>query len=170
MSEEDNTTQAASANEGATPPVMRILGQFIRDLSFENALVQKGIDGQINPDVSVEVALDARKRPTDNQFEVVTKYKVGSKNKEGGETLFLLEVEYGGIFFIENIPEDQMHPFLMIECPRMLFPYARRLIADITREGGFPPVNLDNIDFVALYRAELARQAQAQAESGAQPN
>ena len=80
-----------------------------------------------------------------------------------------MELEYGGVFQIENIPEQQLHPFLMIECPRMLFPFLRRIVSDITRDGGFPPVNLDNIDFVALYRNELMRrQAAAQQEQTSQ--
>lgn len=159
--------EATAAETNAQPqlPSLRVLGQFIRDLSFENVLVQKGVEGQVNPDISIEVALDARKRAdADDQFEVVTKYKVVSKNKDGGETLFLLELDYGGLFVVGNVPEEQMHAFLMIECPRMLFPFARRLVADITREGGFPPVFMDNIDFVALYRAELARRAEGEAK------
>lgn len=159
MSEESKSPEGQQATAPAQP-VLRVLGQFIRDLSFENALVQKGIEGQISPEIAIEVALDARARQAEKQYEVITKYKVTSTNKESKQPLFLLELEFGGLFMIDNVPEEQMHPFLMIECPRMLFPFARRLVADITREGGFPPVNMDNIDFVALYRAELARRAQ----------
>ena len=72
-----------------------------------------------------------------------------------------MELEYGGIFHIENVPQDQMHPFLMIECPRMLFPFARRIVHDVIRDGGFPPLNLDNIDWMNLYRQNLAQQAEA---------
>jgi len=75
----------------------------------------------------------------------------------------LLELDYGGIFHIEGIPDDQLHPFLLIECPRMLFPFARRIVSDVTRDGGFPPLNLENIDFVQLYRQELLRRQQAAA-------
>ncbi len=82
--------------------------------------------------------------------------------------MFVLELEYGGIFHIENVPEEQMHPFLLIECPRMLFPFVRRLVGDITREGGFPPLNLDNIDFVQLYRQTIAQRQAAQAAAGEQ--
>ncbi|MFV0360949.1 protein-export chaperone SecB [Tropicimonas sp.] len=149
---------------GAQPqqPVMRILGQFIRDLSFENIVAQKGLTGELKPDVQVQVNLDARKRNVENQYEVITRFKVESKNKEAEATLFLLELEYGGIFYIENVPDEQIHPFLLIECPRMLFPYVRRIVSDVTRDGGFPPLNLDNVDFVALYRQELIRRAQAE--------
>ncbi len=132
---------------------MQILGQFIRDLSFENILAQKGIEGEVKPDIQVQVSLDAQASGTaENQYEVIAKFKVTSKNKANGETLFLLELEYGGVFHIEGVPEEQLHPFLLIECPRMLFPFVRRIVSDVTRDGGFPPLNLDNIDFVQLYR------------------
>jgi preprotein translocase subunit SecB len=72
--------------------------------------------------------------------------------------MFLLELEYGGIFHIENLPEDQLHPYLMIECPRMIFPFLRRVVSDVTRDGGFPPMNLEPIDFMALYRNEIQRR------------
>ena len=152
------------AEENAAPPQVRmqILGQFIRDLSFENVVMQKGLIAQeMQPDVQVTVSLDARKRPVENTFEVISKFKVVSKNKANGDTLFLLELDYGGIFFVEGVPEDQLHPFLLIECPRMVFPFIRRIISDVTRDGGFPPLNVDNVDFLALYRGEMARRQQA---------
>jgi len=108
----------------------------------------------------VQVSLDARKRPQDHQFDIVTKFKVTSKNKVNDDTLFLLEVDYGGIFHVEGVPEEQLHPFLMIECPRLMFPFVRRIISDVTRDGGFPPLNIDTVDFLALYRQEIARRAQ----------
>lgn len=156
----------AEADNGAAVQVpqvrMRILGQFIRDMSFENNLARKPIDGEVTPEMQVQVALDAKKRPMDHQYEVLSKYTVTSKNKGGGETLFLMELEYVGIFQIENVPDEQMHPFLLIECPRMMFPFVRRIVADVTRDGGFPPVNLDVIDFIQLYRQTLAQRQAAQ--------
>ena len=148
------------AEEAQQPvqPNMNILAQFIRDMSFENILAQKGINGEVNPDVQVQVNLDGRKRQIENQYEVVIKLKIVSKNKETDDNLFLLEMEYGGIFMITGVPEDQLHPFLLIECPRMLFPFLRRIVSDVTRDGGFPPLNLDTIDFLQLYRNELARR------------
>ncbi len=141
---------------------MQILAQFIKDMSFENAVAQKGVEGEVQPDIQVQVNLDAKKRGVDNQYEVISKFNITSKNKSGNEPLFLLELEYGGIFHIENVPEDQLHPFLLIECPRMLFPYVRRIVSDVTRDGGFPPLNLENIDFLALYRSELSRRAETE--------
>lgn len=159
-----------SANGGAAPdgqqqvvqPKMQILAQFIRDLSFENIVAQKGVQGEVTPDIQVQVALDAKKRTAEDQYEVVCKYNVTSRNKADQSTLFALEMEYGGIFSITNIPDQQLHPFLMIECPRMLFPFARRVISDITRDGGFPQLNLDSIDFVELYRQTLLQRQKAQ--------
>ncbi len=146
---------------------MNILGQFVRDLSFENVMAQKGATGQVNPDISVQVNLDAKKRPTDNQYEVMIKLNIESKAKDGGEQLFLLEIDYVGVFRIQGVPEEQLHPFLLIECPRMLFPFLRRIVSDVTRDGGYPPLNLENIDFVQIYRSELARRQAAQGEGAA---
>ncbi|GHG83026.1 protein-export chaperone SecB [Pseudodonghicola xiamenensis] len=145
---------------------MRILGQYVRDLSFENVMAQRGAAGEVQPDVSVQVNLDAKKRQADDQYEVVIKLKVESKAKGMSDVLFLLEIEYVGVFFVQGVPEDQLHPFLLIECPRQLFPFLRRIVSDVTRDGGYPPLNLDNIDFVAIYRNELARR---QAANGEQP-
>jgi len=142
--------------------VMQVLAQYIRDMSFENIVAQKGVGGEVQPDVEVQVNLDAKKRSVEHQYEVLTKFNIVSKNKESGDPLFILELEYGGIFHVENVPEEQLHPFLLIECPRMLFPYVRRIVGDITRDGGFPPLNLENIDFLGLYRNELAQRAQSE--------
>lgn len=166
----ENAETPAATDEQQQPQVkMQVLGQFIRDMSFENILAQKGAKGEVKPELKVEVALDAKKRTADNQYEVITKFKVNSTNHESGDPLFLLELDYAGIFHIENIPEEQLHPFLLIECPRMLFPFVRRIVSDVTRDGGFPPVNLDSVDFLALYRQELARRAEAE-KAGATTN
>ena len=144
--------------QSSVQPSMNILAQFIRDMSFENILAQKGTEGEVSPDVDVQVNLDARKRSTLGQYEIINKLNVNSKSKENADPLFLLEVEYGGIFQIGGVPDEQMHPFLLIECPRMLFPFLRRIVSDITRDGGFPPLNLENIDFLQLYKREAARR------------
>ena len=158
--------QGAGEAAAQVQPKLQILAQFIRDLSFENIVAQKGVQGEVTPDIQVQVALDAKKRSAANQYEVVTKYNISSKNKSDQTTLFAMEMEYGGIFLIEGVPDDQLHPFLLIECPRMLFPFARRIVSDVTRDGGFPQLNLDTIDFVQLYRQNLMqKQAEAQAKS-----
>lgn len=161
--------QPGGAQPGPQPQMkVQVLAQYIRDLSFENGLAQGSLTmptGQ--PDIQVQVSLDARKRDTEHQFEVTTKFRIESKVKESNQTLFIVEMEYGGLFHIEGVPQDQMHPFLLIECPRILFPFARRIISDITRDGGFPSLNLDMIDFMTLYRQELMRQQQLGNQAGA---
>jgi len=153
----------------AIQPNTKVLAQFIRDLSFENILAQKGLDTNTPPDIKVKVNLDAKKRKSENQYEVLIKLSVVSsaKTENSSESenskLFILEIEYGGIFEVTGVPEDQIHPYLMIECPRILFTYLRRIVGDVTRDGGFPPLNLEQINFLALYQNEIARR-QAEAE------
>ena len=136
---------------------MQILGQFIKDLSFENIAAQESEKGTGTPNIEVKINLDASKRTQDDQYNSSIKISVESKDTKTNKNIFLLELDYGGIFKIENIPDDQLHPFLMIECPRMLFPFVRRVVHDVTRDGGYPPLNLDSIDFLAMYRAEVDR-------------
>ena len=168
---DETTNMTNGAAEGAQPQqpqiTQRILGQFVRDLSFENIMAQKGVSGEVQPEIQVQVNLDAKKRQAENQFEVVTKLKISSKTKDAGEALFLLELEYSGIFLIEGVPEAQLHPDLLIEGPRQTFPFVRRIVSDVTRDGGFPPLNLETIDFLQLYRQEIARRAQAQQAAAA---
>ncbi len=165
------TPDPAPGAAAAAPKVtMRVIGQYVRDLSFENVLMQKGLTGELQPEIAVQVNLDARKRPAEHQYEVITKLTVTNKAKTSGAVLFLLELEYAGVFQIEGLSDEQMHPYLMIECPRITFPFMRRIVSDVTRDGGFPPLNLEMIDFMQIYRAEIARRLQAkQAEGGAAP-
>jgi len=166
MAEETGATEQQQA-----PQIkQRIVAQYIRDMSFENILAQKGTSGEAQPEMQVKVNLDARKRGGDNTFEVITKLSVNATAKDSKDPLFILEVEYAGVFQIEGVPEDQMHPYLLIECPRMTFPFIRRIVSDVTRDGGFPPLNLENIDFLTIYRNELARRAETQAAEGAAVN
>ncbi len=155
----DMPNGAAQPQQAQQPQVkMQVLAQYIRDLSFENILAQKGTGGEVKPDVQVQVGLDAKKRNVENQYEVLTKFTVTSKNKDTGDVLFAMELDYGGVFLIEGIPDQQLHPFLMIECPRMLFPFVRRIVSDLTRDGGFPALNLDTVDFMSIYRNEIERR------------
>ena len=156
----------AKKTDEITPPKMNILAQYVRDLSFENILAQKGVDGELNPEIQVNVNIDAKKRTTDKQFDVIIKLRVDSKSKNTNNILFVLELDYGGVFQIENIPDDQLHPYLLIDCPRMLFPFLRRIVSDVTRDGGFPPLNLENIDFLKLYRQEIDRRKNAKEKNG----
>ena len=154
--------QPAAPAAQPTLPKMQILGQFVRDMSFENIAAQKMLNAQGQPNIQVHVALDARKREADDQYDVIMKLKIESATKdEAPQSIFLLELEYGGIFRIENVAAEQLHPYLLIECPRMLFPFVRRIVSDVTRDGGYPPLNLDTIDFFELYRQQLAQRAAA---------
>lgn len=154
----------APASPGATTagtqaqPRLQVLTQFIRDMSFENIAAQRGTASEGKPEIKVQVNLDAQKR-SEEQYDVGIKVKIDSKI---GETaLFLLELDYAGRFSIQNVPAEQLHPVLMIECPRLIFPYVRRIVGDVTRDGGYPPINLETIDFLALYRQEVARRQAA---------
>ena len=158
----ENGAAAPDALAAAQQVSSRVLAQYIRDMSFENILAQKGVTGDAQPEIQIQVNLDARKRKPDDQYEVITKLNVTSKTKEKGEPLFVLEIEYAGVFEVKGVPEQQMHPYLLIECPRITFPFLRRIVSDVTRDGGFPPLNLETIDFLALYRAELARRTEAE--------
>ena len=171
MTDTPDTPNGAAPPAGATPAApkvtQRILAQYIRDLSFENVLARKGVTGEVAPEIAVQVALDGKKRGGENQYEVTTKLTATSKTKGTGDVLFALEIEYVGVFQIEGVPEAQLHPYLLIECPRITFPFLRRIVSDVTRDGGFPPLNLEMIDFVALYRNELSRRAQTQPAAAA---
>lgn len=160
---------AAPSGDAAQMPQIkqRVLAQFVRDLSFENVMAQKGVDGEVKPEIKVEVSLDARKRGVEKQYEVVTKTKVTSTNQGSKNTLFMMELEYSGVFEIDGLTDQQLHPYLHIECPRMLFPFIRRIISDVTRDGGFPPLNLEQIDFLQIYRQQLAQRAAQQATAQA---
>jgi preprotein translocase subunit SecB len=156
----EETPAANGAQPQQQPPRMQVRTQYIKDISFENVIAQKYKAPAGTPDVKVGVNLDGKKLE-DGTFEVVMHIEV--KATAANEPMFLLEMDYAGIFTIENVPNEQLHPYLMIECPRMLFPYVRRIVSDVTRDGGFPPVNVDNIDFLQLYRNEIARRQAAQA-------
>jgi preprotein translocase subunit SecB len=162
MADQDNGAAQPAAQPNPQPaaqPRLQILSQFIRDLSFENIAAQKATQADGKPEIKVQVNLDAQKRAED-QYDVALKMKIDSK--VGEVAIFLLELDYAGRFLIQNVPAEQLHPLLMIECPRLIFPFVRRIVADVTRDGGFPPINLDVIDFLALYRNELARRQAGQ--------
>ena len=150
-----NGNGAAAAEPTQQQPSLQILTQYVRDLSFENIAAQKGVASEGKPDVKVQVNIDAQQRPQD-RYEVALKLKVNSAIAD--TPVFILEIDYGGLFLIKNVPAEQLHPLLMIECPRLIFPYLRRIVSDVTRDGGYPPLNLDQVDFLALYRNEIARR------------
>lgn len=141
---------AAAAPAPAEDQVqIRILSQFIKDLSFENPSVGKDLlkPGE-TPNIQVEVNVNAQ-RVAANTYESAITMKAACQGSGG--VLYDLEIVYGAIFLVENMPEQALEPFLLVNCPALTFPFLRRLVADITREGGFPPLLLDPLDFAALY-------------------
>ena len=150
------TNGSGGNGKGSPKPSVQILRQAVRDLSFENFASQQQ---QGNPEVEVKVNIDAGKTGETGRYEVSFKLNVDAKNKQTGTQIFILELLYTGLFHLANFPEDQLRPFLLIECPRMLFPFVRRIASDVTRDGGFPPLNLQVIDFAEMYRGELERSA-----------
>ncbi|MEM7188500.1 MAG: protein-export chaperone SecB [Pseudomonadota bacterium] len=158
---------AGAAEQPMEAPAIRLAAHYIRDLSFENVAAQEGSDASGTPEISIQVNLDA-KAINETQFQIAM--SVNATAKAGESTRFIVELDYVGIFELKNIPQEHMHPMLFIECPRQLLPFTRRVVADVTRDGGYPPLMLDNVDFANLYRARLAEiQAQQAAEGGA-PN
>ena len=154
----------AETDAARPQPQVAIVSQYVRDLSFENVAAQQQAASQAKPDIKVTVNLDAKSRG-DDRYEVIL--KLNAESTAEGKTMFLAELDYAGIFVVKNVPKEQLHPFLLIECPRQLFPFARRIVADVTRDGGYPPLMLDMVDFVAIYRQELERRQAAQGPSEA---
>ena len=157
MSQEGQTPQNGN---GETQPQVGIVAQYIKDLSFENpgapAMMSQG------PQIDLGVDLQARRGDAEH-FEVMLKLQVTAK--AGDKTVFLLELAYAGLFRIVGVPEDMLQPLLLIQAPHMLFPFARRIVADVVRDGGMPPLMIEPIDFVALYQAKMS-QAAAQPPAG----
>jgi preprotein translocase subunit SecB len=148
---------------GAQAPRLAILSQYIKDLSFENPRAPGSLEsGRSRPEIQVRV--DARAQDLGGErYEVIFQLHCEAKSSDGA--VFMVELTYAGLFSLSNVPQDSLQPVLLIECPRLLFPFARRIVADVTRDGGFPPLMIDPIDFVTLYRRRQEQQAQA----GAQP-
>lgn len=146
-------------------PSMRILGQYLKDLSFENPNAPQSLaPQQTQPDINIAVNVNARNlAPTD--FEVELHFD--AKATLQGKVVFAIELLYAGAFRLENFPQNLLHPAVLIECPRMLFPFARQILADATRNGGFPPLMLDPIDFAGMYQKRLQQQKTAAAPAAA---
>jgi preprotein translocase subunit SecB len=147
---------------GANPaaggaPALNALVQYLKDFSFENPNAPTSLGPQEKaPDISIQVNVNARQlAQTDFEVSLTLDAKAG----DGANLLFKLDLEYGGVFRLLNIPQEQVHPIVMIECPRLLFPFVRQIVADATRDGGFPPLYIDPIDFVALYQQKAAQAA-----------
>jgi len=155
-----DTNDAEGAPEtplaGEAQPGIRILAQFIRDLSFENPRAPETLrGGAAQPQIELGVEMNARGRE-DGFFEVDLKLSATAKRDDG--PVFVVELLYGGVFQITGVAGEDVEPVLLVECPRYLFPFARRIIAEVTSEGGYPPFLLDPIDFAAVYIARKSEQ------------
>jgi preprotein translocase subunit SecB len=154
-----NGAAAATRPDGQIPIQAKIVNQYIKDLSFENPNVHKLISGAGNqPSLQVEVNVSGQ-RVEGDLYETAIDFKATATNNLG--TIYVLETVYAGLLKIESIPDGALEPFLLISGPTMIFPFLRRLVADVTREGGFPPLLLDPIDFGGLYQQRQRQGAQA---------
>ena len=140
-------------------PQVSILTQYTKDLSFENPNAPASLQMTTAPRIEINVNVNA-KRAGDDLYEV--ELKIEAKATTDDTTAFVVDLLYGGLFGLRNLPEEQLEPFLVVEAPRILFPFARRIVADATRDGGFPPLLLEPIDFGTLY----LQQQQAAATGG----
>jgi preprotein translocase subunit SecB len=146
--------------ENTAPPQFNVLAQYIKDFSFENPNSPGSLAAQEKqPTINIQINVTANP-VAEHDFEVAL--SIDGKAETDNVVLFGFELIYAGVFRIQNVPQDSMHPFIMIECPRLLFPFAREIVASSVRAGGFPPLMLDPVDFVGLYRQNMARQAEQQ--------
>jgi preprotein translocase subunit SecB len=152
MADEQNLTSAAATGDDETQPQAATIAQYIKDLSVENpnapAVYQWAVQPQL--DVQFNIGVD---KVADDVHEVVLKIEVSAKSDNGVH--FHVDLSYGGIFAFRNLPEESLAPFLLVEAPRMLFPFARQIVADAVQNSGFPPLLLDPIDFAAAYMQQV---------------
>ena len=149
---------ASEPVDGSVPGI-RIMAQFIRDLSFENPRAPESLRASAaQPQIDLGVEMSARARP-DELYEVDLKLTASAQTN--GDPIFTVELLYGGLFQIGGVPADALEQVLLIECPRFLFPFARRIIAEMTSDGGFPPFMIDPIDFAVVYAARQAEMARS---------
>jgi len=146
--------QGNGETTGEAPQAISVLAQYIKDFSFENPNAPRSMSNQgAAPQITLQVNVNG-KPLTAQEYEVELSIEGGAG--EGANTMFKFELLYGAVLRLSGIPQDSVHAVIMIEGPRLLFPFARQIIADATRNGGFPPLMIDPIDFVALYRNRMA--------------
>ena len=156
----NNGNGSAGTNE---EPQISSLAQYIKDLSVENPSAPQVFQWQVQPSVDVQFNINVE-RVSDDVHEVVIKLEVSARSDSGVQ--FMIDLSYGGLFGLRNFPEEALGPFLLVEAPRLLFPFARQIICDATQNCGFPPLLLDGIDFGAAYLQQLQ---QAQANGSGEP-
>jgi preprotein translocase subunit SecB len=162
-----STTNGGPEAQAAMPQIA-ILVQYVKDLSFENPHAPRSMTPSAQqPAINIQVKVDAGPM-SETDFEVTL--TIEGKAESQGMVLFAFELIYAGVFRVQNVPADSLQPVVLIECPRLLFPFAREIIATATRNGGFPPLLLNPIDFVALFRQRMAAAPAAQGPSPLTPN
>ena len=150
------TNGGPQAADPQQAPQLNVLAQYIKDFSFENPNAPRSLQpSQTQPAINIQINVNAIPIQSDYEIEL----KIEGKAEIGSTMLFAFDLVYGGVFRIQNIPQDSIHPVLMIECPRLLFPFAREIIASAVRNGGFPPLYIDPVDFIGMYRQKMAEQA-----------
>ena len=154
----------ALANGAELAPQAGILAQYTKDLSFENPNAPASLQMQSQPKIEIHVNVNARSGGED-MYEVELRIDATARNAETDQLAFQIELVYAGLFRLAGAPQEAIEPFLIVEAPRILFPFARRVVADAVRDGGFPPLMLDNIDFGGLYLQQL----EARDGAGQQP-
>jgi preprotein translocase subunit SecB len=165
MADQDMLTPGNGSGDPTTGPQAATLAQYVKDLSIENPNSPQVYQWQDQPRVDVQFNINVD-RVSDEVHEVVIKLDVSARSDSGVQ--FMIELSYAGLFGLRNFPEEALGPFLLVEAPRLLFPFARQIIAESTQNAGFPPLLLDGIDFGAAYLAQL--QAQQQADGAEQPS
>ena len=157
MSDTDQTPMNGT-DTSAPAPNLSILAQYIKDLSFESPKAPSSLRGQARaPSINIGVNVGANAvAGAEGEYDV--RLTLNARAGEGADTLFHVELEYGGVFRLEHFPQEHMLPLLFIECPRLLFPFARQIVADVTRNAGFPPLMIDPIDFSALFTQRMAEE------------
>jgi preprotein translocase subunit SecB len=154
MADDGSNGQEGAA---ASQPGINVIAQYIKDLSFENPGAPATLRPRgASPNISVSVGVQPR--PV-GEHEVEVELRLEARAVDGETTLFAVELVYAGVFRLINITQETINPIMLIECPRLLFPFARKIIADASQDGGFPPLLLDPIDFVALYRQRMVSAA-----------
>jgi preprotein translocase subunit SecB len=158
----DENGSAPQQPQAPQQPMLSVLAQYIKDFSFENPNSPNSLrPRESTPEISININVSAN-AITQNDFEVVLQIEAAAtdaKSTDAKGVVFNAELTYGGIFRIQGIPQEALQPALLIECPRLLFPFARQIIAEATRNGGFPPLMIDPIDFARLYQSRMAEQA-----------
>ena len=145
---------SAPINLSDKPPQLNVLAQYVKDLSFENPNAPRSLQQQQGaPKINIQINVNA-KPLADNDFEV--ELKIEGRAEGPNQFMFSFDLLYAGVFKIQNVPQENIHAIIMIECPRLLFPFARAIIADAVRNGGFPPLMIDPVDFVSLYRQRMS--------------